>query len=456
VDGIRRYVEELLRALLPIADLHHRTWTFDIALGALGIFRLQDAAEFLQRRELSCLKSEIWRLLQPHDDNPIQRCRTRLEKLNGRKGWAWMRETMRLQCLKTARSSLRRWNDVKAITLSLRQGYWSVYDVIHLTLPNTWHHFRRYRARFLTTVHDLSHIVHPEMQSAKNIRSLAEGVEFAQRVGSHYIAVSNSTRQQMERRLGIDAGRIHVIPEACDRRRFEPVTCAERLDATRSKYGLPRDPFLLFVGTIEPRKNLLNTVLAFRQLVERAPALPANLVIAGARGWGDQSELAGHIQQCPRIRMIGYVDDEDLPALYSLCAAFCYVSHYEGFGLPLLEAMTCGAPPIYGNVASMPEIAAGAGIGVSPQDTHQIAAAMGRMLEDRTRRERLAHQALCRAREFSWEATARRTFACYQRLMDQRSTFVADDREAVERGACPLPVEGNDRRAIGGGTSAAA
>ena len=417
VDGIRRYVEELLRELAPIFRLRQHEWVLDVGFGPLGVYGLEDAVKVLDRGRLP--RATGPRLLRTDKTSPIRVCRERVGQFDTPFTWPAIRATIRLQSLKAVRSAMRRWNSLSAALQSFLPATKPQYDVIHLTLPNTWKHYRHISGPLLTTVHDLSHIVCPRFQTPQNIRSLQSGLEFSENAWSDYIAVSQSTKLQMEQLLGIGSHRIKVVYEACDQQRFQPVACGGRLKEIRTKYGLPSTPFLLFVGTIEPRKNLLNTVRAFRQLIDESPALEPDLVIAGVQAWGDKHQLTQAVRSCPRIHMAGYIDDEDLPAVYSACAAFCFVSHYEGFGLPLLEAMSCGAPVIYGNVSSLPEIVGGAGIPASPDNVAEIQHAMRQIVESRSLQARLSRKAVMRAREFGWQDTARETFTCYQRLVDR-------------------------------------
>jgi glycosyltransferase involved in cell wall biosynthesis len=240
------------------------------------------------------------------------------------------------------------------------------------------------RAALVTTVHDLSHIVCPAYQTHANNESLREGLEFARRAGSRYVAVSESTASQMVELLGVDRTAIDVISEGVDRRRFSPAVDEPTRRRVAQRSGLPSGPFLLC------------------------------LVIAGACGWGAHSELDREIAACPRARRVGYVDEDDLPTLYALCRAFCYVSHYEGFGLPVAEAMSCGAPVIYGNSSSLPEVAGEGGMGAAPEDVESIATAMRRLLVDDAFRASLAVRAVARARQYDWDEAARKTLHAYQ------------------------------------------
>ncbi|NQT18020.1 MAG: glycosyltransferase [Planctomycetes bacterium] len=420
IDGIRRYVQELLRAMLPIADQRSETWKIDVRFGPSGTFPLLEVADDVRRGQPPL--ERIHRLFRTDNENPLHACKERLSKMAGRLDREVVRETMRMHYLKTCRSLQKRWRRLQQVKESVFPSEESPrYDLVHLTLPNTWEFYRDLDAPLLTTVHDLSHKACPQFQAASNNRSLAAGLRFAESVDSDYVADSQSTKDQMVELLGLDPERIAVVHLACDSERFQPIVRTDQFDRVRQKYGIPDGPYVLSLGTLEPRKNLINTVRAFALLTEEAPHLGANLVIAGSFGWGDAEELEEAIRACPRVQAIGYVDDRDLPALYSGAAAFSYVSYYEGFGLPLLEAMACGAATVYGNVSSMPEIVGDAGLSVSPDDVQEIKTRLRQLLEDEELRNRLSASAVVRSLDFSWEKVAEETFGCYEHFIEARA-----------------------------------
>ncbi len=451
MDGIRRYVQELLRAMLPIARRHRNTWQFDVRFGLNGTFPLLDVAEDIERGQPPL--EEIPTLFRPDQMNPINACKQRLSELKGRISREVFRETVRLNYFKMRRSMQKRWEELKDLAESLApRRKRPVYDLVHLTLPNTWQFYRDLSGPLLMTVHDLSHRACPQFQTASNNRSLGAGLQFARDADAHYIADSQATKEQMVRLLGVDPGRIAVVHLACNRQRFQPVARAAELERVRQKYGIPEEPYVLSVGTLEPRKNLINTVRAFTQLAREGPNLRANLIIAGSFGWGNAGELREAIESCPRIRAIGYVDERDLPGLYSGAAVFSYVSHYEGFGLPLLEAMGCGVPTLYGSVSSMPEVVGEAGLAAAPDDVQQIKQRLRQLLEDHALRRRLARQAVLRSLDFRWEKVAEQTFACYEHSIEARSlkapsVRLAPGSDPSSTRNAPAPVKGGGRHA---------
>ena len=265
------------------------------------------------------------------------------------------------------------------------------------------------------TVHDLIGMLLPEdLPPASHFywsRWLPASVRRADRV----ITDSKHSRDDVVRLLGIPPERIEVIPLGVDVQ-FSPMrNRLDEVDAVRRRLNLP-PTFILFVGNIEPRKGLDTLVDAFSRLVADKPV---HLVIAGAAGWyagrlGDQIRALG-LQG--RVHAIGYVADEDLPAVFSAATLFAYPSRYEGFGLPPLEAMACGVPVVCSNAASLPEVVGDAAITVPPDDVAALGEALRRVLDDEELRCLMRERGLRRASTFTWQETARRTLAVYGSLL---------------------------------------
>ncbi len=260
----------------------------------------------------------------------------------------------------------------------------TVYDVIPLRYP----YYVSWRARFLFRV----------------MKRLAI------RTADTIIAISNATAQDMQTFFGVDPTRLHVIPLAADRR-FRPLSPTEQKSA-RTRMGLP-ERYVLYVGSNKPHKNLTRLVRAWATL---RPS-DTTLVIAGAwlPTYPEPLQLAMHLGLNEQhVRFLGPVDEPDLPALYASALAFVFPSLYEGFGLPVLEAMACGVPVACSNVSSLPEVAGNAALLFDPHDTDAIVAALERLLGDAALRETLAQLGREQAARFSWEATARQTLTLYR------------------------------------------
>ena len=237
------------------------------------------------------------------------------------------------------------------------------------------------------------------------------------RIAAHVITDSESVRTEIREHLGVSADKITAVPLA-PRRMFRPVPEPEAREVRR-RLGV-EDEFVLFVGTVEPRKNLLTLVRAFDEM-SRATDQRPQLVIAGQKGWLTD-KLYEYVEQSAlrdRIMFTGYLSDEDLRALYSSCRVSVYPSLYEGFGLPPLEAMACGAPVITSRIPVMMETSAGAARLVVPTDVEELTAALVELLTDEGARNELREAGLRRAAEYTWERTAQQTLDVYRRVLKE-------------------------------------
>ncbi len=262
------------------------------------------------------------------------------------------------------------------------------------------------RARTVLTVHDLTFVVRPECAVPSLRRYLGRVVPGSVRRADRVLADSKATADDLLRLYAVPPERLEVVYSAADAR-FRPLP---RDEAERLLGGLdvPR-PFILTVGTLEPRKNVARLIDAFTSL-----DLPHHLVVVGARGWlyGD---LLDKLRQ-PRVLAPEDVSDEQLVALYNLAGFFVYPSLYEGFGIPVLEAMACGAPVAVSNASSLPEVAGQAGLLFEPEDTAAIAAALSRLAGDASLRQELRQAGFEQAAKFSWQASAAQLKGIYEQL----------------------------------------
>lgn len=284
-------------------------------------------------------------------------------------------------------------------------------DIVHSTTfcaPR----FHRRRRRLVVTIYDLSFVTHPESHLPANVEHCLRGTKLAIDRADALIAISEATRRDLIDEMGAPPERIVVTPLASDPR-LRRVSDPGRLAAVRRRYELP-ERFILFLGAMEPRKNLLRLIEAFAAL---RPALRREtvLVVAGAHGWLNDSvrERVGKLGLAESVRFPGYIAGDDVAALYSLATVFAYPSLWEGFGLPVLEAMACGTPVLTSDVSALPEVAGDAALFVPPTDVEAIADGLTRLLGDAALRADLGARGLRRAAAFSWERCARETLAVY-------------------------------------------
>ncbi len=274
---------------------------------------------------------------------------------------------------------------------------------------------RKSRYKCVITVHDLNFLVYPHFLTSEAARYYGQ-IDQAVRRADRIIAVSESTRRDIVRLIGAPQSKISVIYEGANPI-FRPLSNKEDMrESLRRKYGIDRD-FILFVSTIEPRKNIPTLLLAFRQLLDDYH-LDVNLVLAGRKGWRIE-EVFDTIEQLKledRAFCLGRVPTADLVWLYNTARVFAFPSFYEGFGLPPLEAMACGTPVVVSNVSSLPEVVGDAGLLIDPQEVDELTVALWRLMSDEELRKDLTERGLLRARSFSYEKMARETLAVYHRL----------------------------------------
>jgi glycosyltransferase involved in cell wall biosynthesis len=229
------------------------------------------------------------------------------------------------------------------------------------------------------------------------------------------LTYSEHTKQDAVATLGIDAEIIRVTPLAAHEQ-FRPLEDQHQVRAVLEKHGLTKHPYVLNIGTLEPRKNITRLLEAFHRLKQQDYALEHELVLVGAKGDLHEAiwETLHRLQLEAQVRWLGHVPFEDLPALLNGADLFVYPSLYEGFGLPPLEALSCGTPVVASSSTSLPEVVGDAGVLVDPLSVEQLAEAMRRVLTDAPLRAALRDKALRRAQTFSWEKTARLTLAAYE------------------------------------------
>lgn len=303
------------------------------------------------------------------------------------------------------------------------------------------------RARTVLTVHDLSFLTTPETFEPGLRRYLMQAVPRAVARADHILADSESTKNDLIAHLNADPERITVVYPGVDPS-FRPLDDRAIADV-RTRYGLA-GPFILSVGTLQPRKNYSTLIEAYARLCRgeagrigglnrskfyapgRSVSDPAmghgpvasgnldllGLIIVGGKGWlyQDIFETVERLEIEDRVRFLGFVPDEDLPALYNAATVFALPSLHEGFGIPVLEALACGTPLVTSNVSSLPEVAGDAALLVSPHDVEDLAQALHRLLTDQELRTTLRQRGLAQAQRFTWQRAAETVLGIYHRL----------------------------------------
>jgi glycosyltransferase involved in cell wall biosynthesis len=266
------------------------------------------------------------------------------------------------------------------------------------------------RTRSVVTIHDLGYLHFPAAHTRAQRLQLRLSTLWSARAASHLIAISAATRDDLVRFTGISPTKVSVVHHGVSPR-FRPVEDRTQIAAVRARYGITEN-YVFYVGTIQPRKNLLRLIEAFAQALPDAPS-GLQFVIAGKRGWLSEAieRRAAELGVAERVRFIGYADDDDLPALISGALAFVFPSLYEGFGMPVLEAMACGTPVLTSTTSSLPEVAGDAALLVPPDDTAAIAAGLRHLFAEGRLRTELRERGLRHAAQFTWERCAAQTRA---------------------------------------------
>lgn len=266
---------------------------------------------------------------------------------------------------------------------------------------------------FIVTIHDLSYYVHPERCPwlrrqywyAMTRRTMANA--------NLIITDSENSRRDIETFFPGCAAKTRVVPLAAHPR-FQPALHGRHKSAVTAR-GITK-PYVLFVGTLEPGKNVVRLIRAFDAIADDFP--DHMLVIVGGRGWMCEPvyRAARHARARERIMMTGHLHDNELPDFYSFCEVFAFPSLYEGFGMPPLEAMACGAPVVTSKTSSLPGVVGDAAVMIDPESERDLAAALRRVLRDAALRDDLRHRGIKRAAMFSWDATAAETLKLYKQI----------------------------------------
>ncbi len=263
----------------------------------------------------------------------------------------------------------------------------------------------------LTTVHDLSHIHYPAFHPKERVDLLNEHLPRSIERAKHVFTVSEFTRGEVARHFGLAEEQMTVVTPAAsaDFRPYGQGECEE----VRVRYALP-EQFIISVATLEPRKNLLGLIRAFSQLPEEyRNTYP--LVLVGGKGW-HTGEITEALDKLPGRQLVrlGYVSQADLPKIISAATLMAYPSFYEGFGMPVLEAMAAGTPVLTSNCSSMPEVSGGASILIDPNETDSIAGGLTELLESADLRERCREAGLQNAERYAWSRSAENLIATLQ------------------------------------------
>lgn len=327
-------------------------------------------------------------------------------------GSAIRREGVRLRSLPVTDDWLARlWHRLGLpIPVELITGPLDVFYSPDFALPPT-----AGSTKTILTVHDLSFIHHPEAFVPSLRRYLERTVPRSVERADLVLADSAHTRSDVISLLGVSPEVVEVIYPAVDSR-FRTEAKPGEGERLRERYRITDRPYILSVGTLQPRKNYLCLIEGFARL-EHSRSGQLQLLIAGGHGWL-YDEIVAEAGRHENVRLLGFVADEDLPALYRGARLFVLTSLYEGFGLPVVEAMACGVPVVCSRTSSLPEVAGHAAMLVDPLDRGELTDAMGRVLQERKLREGMVKRGRAQAAGFTWQRSARRLMALIESLAE--------------------------------------
>ena len=268
-------------------------------------------------------------------------------------------------------------------------------------------------AKTVLAIPDLSYLYYPAFIESKNLNYLTKFVPPSIRKASAVITISENTKNDIIKHFGVEPKKIFVTHLAADKV-FVPQT-NEVINAARKKYGINK-PYLLFVGTFEPRKNIETLLRAFAGLTLIRKQY--QLVLVGSKGWYADGifRLINKLYLHDDVKILGYVPNSDLPAIYAGSELFVFPSFYEGFGLPVCEAMACGVPVLCSSASSLPEIGDRAGVYFNPFDTEELAGKTSDLLLDTEKRKQMRELGLAQASKFSWHKTAKETLEVFKKV----------------------------------------
>ncbi len=301
-------------------------------------------------------------------------------------------------------------------------GQVDIYHGPDFALPPTGKTLRK-----VVTVHDLAFLEHPEYAVPSLAATLGKVVPEAVAAADVVCTVSQEVSRTLIKHFHTPREKLTVIPNGVSPY-FRRITDPILLQSTHHKFGL-KHPFVLGVGTLEPRKNHIGLIKAFYQAQKKKNG-PAMLALAGGKGWlyEETMQLVEELKLTKKVRFLGRVTDLELVTLYSMADVFAFPSFAEGFGVPPLEAMACGVPVITSNTSSLPEVVGNAGLLVDPHNTGELSTAIMRILGDKQLQEDLRQKGYERVKHFTWQEAARKMLTVYQKLFEGVTNF-ADEEE---------------------------
>lgn len=418
MDGVRRYLEELLYGLVAFQRRQPDKWRFDVLTHGKITPLMQYFHRIEERREQERQEFGVIRPVNRDMEYYLLRLKMILKTHLPPAVYDTLSPMYRALPFRRILTWIR-----GASVEEKYQQAWKIasaeHQMIHVPLPQNCQYARNIDLPLVVTVHDLTHRLFPQYHEQHNIDLTEEGMGFLTEKASRVIAVSHASQRDMLKIYPSLQGRVEVVYEAANADRFGRRRDDKQWEIVRQRYKLPDKPFFISLSTLEPRKNLRNIIQGFQRMVADRGDTDTLLVVCGRKGWKLEDLIDHDHPTTKQIFFTGHVLDDDLPWFFSYALALCYVPHYEGFGLPPLEAMRCGLPVIYGDNSAMPEVVGDAGLPVESNNIEAIAQAMSQLADDIALREKLAAAAYTRSRHFSWLKTAFQTLNIFEQVIEQ-------------------------------------
>lgn len=276
----------------------------------------------------------------------------------------------------------------------------------------------RIKGKVITTIHDMTYELYPETMDKRNLKRIKSDIQYSVDRSDKIITVSESSKNDIIKFLNVDESKIEIVYNGVDYEKFNKYYTEDIKLIVRNKYNLPQN-YILYMGTLEPRKNIDSIIEAFALIKKQKDFDNIKLVIAGKKGWlfEDIFNLVDKLNLKDHVIFTDYVDETDKPIIYNMAKLFVFPSLYEGFGIPVLEAMASSVPVIASNVSSLPEVAGNAVILVNPKDIEGIAKNIIKILSDDDLKNELVRKGHIQAQKFTWEASAEKLYNIYKEIM---------------------------------------
>ncbi|MCB0693005.1 MAG: glycosyltransferase [Saprospiraceae bacterium] len=416
MDGVRRYTEELLFGLTAFQRRQPDKWRIDVLVHGEIIPLQQFIHTISERREAERLSFGVKRPHKKDLEHYLLAAKMMIKSTLPEPVYRILSPVYRTLPFR----DVLRWIRGETVQEKYRKAWRTAgehHQLIHVPLPQNAYFVDRLHLPIVVTVHDLTHKLFPDFHERENVKLAEQGMAFVSEKARAIIAVSAATRNDLIAEYPVEEERVFVIHEAANGDQFEHRADERDWKEVRERYGIPDQPYFVTLSTLEPRKNLQGVIGAFLHLKKNPEYHDLRLVICGRKGWKLEELFPADQVGFDDVIFTGHVLDDDLSVLYSRALALCYVAHYEGFGLPPLEAMRCGTPVIYGDKSAMPEVVAGGGLGADPRDILSIADGMARLYREPGLRKELGQAALQRSWHFSWLKAAFQTLTVYENVI---------------------------------------